>query len=217
MKLLLSFVLLFSLKSFCQEKERFHNLAKAKDSIRISQKFTELISKSDTLSILIPKNIIELNEVKIRPNSQISAYSLGIIPKPIKTPTQYERQLYTAGDFKPIHLLGLLGGSLQVDPILNAINGRTKRLKKYVQIEKQQKYQEYLSESFKEYFSEQLKITPEYVGSFIIYLCEDKKVMSLIETKSFEELEFLMADKWFDFKNNQLGTPIQKSEIITKD
>ena len=158
--------------------------------------------------MMLSNNMIKLNEVKIRPNSQISAYSLGIIPKPVKTPTQYERQLYTAGDFKPIHLLGLLGGSLQIDPILNAINGKTKRLKKYIQIEKQQKYQEYISENFQEYFTEQLKIDSEYIGSFVIHLCEDKKVMDLIARKSYEELEFLMADKWFDFKSNQLGKPL---------
>ncbi len=216
MKLLVSVVLLCSLKAFSQEKEAFLYSAKAKDSIRTSQIEKSLNSKSDTLSILIPRNTIKLNEVKIRPNSQINAYSLGIIPKPVKTPTQYERQLLTAGDFKPIHLLGLLGGSLQVDPIINAISGRTKRLKKYVQIEKQQKYQEYLTENFQEYFAEALKIDSEFIGSFVIHLCEDKKVMNLIATKSFEELEFLMAEKWFDFKSNQIGKAIP-AEMLQKD
>lgn len=136
-----------------------------------------------------------------------------LFPKPVKTPTHYERQLLTAGDFKPIHLLGLLGGSLQVDPIVNAINGRTKRLKKYVAIEKQQKYQEYLSENFQEYFSEQLKIDSQYIRSFVIHLCDDKKVMSLIASKSFEELEFLMAEKWFDFKSNQIDIHLPTTEI----
>ncbi len=213
---MIALLLLCSFRSFSQEKGAFDNLTKAKDSIRNFQKQNNVNSKSDTLSILFLNNTIELNEVRIRPNSQISAYSLGIIPKPVKIPTQYERQLLTAGDFKPIHLLGLLGGSLQVDPILNAINGRTKRLKKYVQIEKQQKYQEYLTENFQEYFTEQLKIDSEYIGSFIIHLCDDKKVMDLIAAKSFEELEFLMAEKWFDFKSNQIEKSISKSEIPTE-
>lgn len=43
--------------------------------------------------------------------------------------TQMERRLYT-GDFKPIDLLGLLGGSVNVDAILNSINGRTAMTKK---------------------------------------------------------------------------------------
>ena len=201
MKLLIALLLLCSYQSFSQEKGLSEVPAKTKDSVLNSPKIK---FNSDTISILIPQNTIKLNEVKIKPNSQINAYSLGIIPKPVKTPTQYERQLLTAGDFKPIHLLGLLGGSLQVDPILNAINGRTKRLKKYIKIEKQQKYQEYLAENFQEYFSQQLKIEPEYIGSFILHLCDDPKVMNLIAAKSFEELEFLIAEKWFDYKANQL-------------
>lgn len=208
MKLLIALLFFCSLKSFGQKKEISKDLKQQNDSILKfnNSKFPQ--SKTDTLSMMLSNNMIKLNEVKIRPNSQISAYSLGIIPKPVKTPTQYERQLYTAGDFKPIHLLGLLGGSLQIDPILNAINGKTKRLKKYIQIEKQQKYQEYISENFQEYFTEQLKIDSEYIGSFVIHLCEDRKVMDLIARKSYEELEFLMADKWFDFKSTQLGKPL---------
>ena len=210
MKYILPLVLLCFLNSYSQEKKAFFDLAKVKDSIRKVELLRELNSNSDTLSILIPRSIIELNEVKIRPNSQITAYSLGIIPKPVKTPTQYERQLLTAGDFKPVHLLSLLGGSLQVDPIINAISGRTKRLKKYIQIEKKQKYQDYITESFQEFFVQELKIEQDHIGSFVIHLCEDKKVMTLIATKSFEELEFLMAEKWFDFKKNQIEVAIEQ-------
>lgn len=209
MKYLLPLVLLCFLNSYSQEKKAFSDLAKAKDSIRKIELLREINSNTDTLSILIPRSIIELNEVKIRPNSQITAYSLGIIPKPVKTPTQYERQLLTAGDFKPIHLLSLLGGSLQVDPIINAISGRTKRLKKYIQIEKKQKYQDYITESFQEFFVQELKIEQDHIGSFVIHLCEDKKVMNLIATKSFEELEFLMSEKWFDFKVNNIEVVIE--------
>ena len=74
---------------------------------------------------LTPKTI-ELNEVLINKHSNISAENLGIIRKDQIKLTPAERRLQTAGDFKPIHLLGLLGGMLAVDPILNAINGRTK-------------------------------------------------------------------------------------------
>ncbi len=165
--------------------------------------------------MMLSKNMIELNEVKIRPNSQLSAYSLGIISKPVKTPTQYERQLLTAGDFKPIHLLGLLAGSLQVDPILNAINGKTKRLKKYIQIEKQQRHQEYLEKNFQDFLSEKLKITEEHFGSFVIYLCKDKNIVDLIEMKNFAELEFRITDKWYEFKRVQLDkSPNNEVEMM---
>lgn len=94
------------------------------------------IEPSDTLKKSIFEQVNILEEVFIQSKSEFTALSLGIIQKEIKPPSPYERQLYTAGDFKPIHLLSLLGGSLQVDPIINAISGRTKRLKKYIQFEK---------------------------------------------------------------------------------
>jgi hypothetical protein len=65
---------------------------------------------------LTPRSI-ELMEVVINNNSNITAENLGIIPKDQVKLTTAERRLQTAGDFKPIHLLGLLGGALAVDPI----------------------------------------------------------------------------------------------------
>lgn len=82
---------------------------------------------------------LELQEVVVNENTAITAENLGIIPKGQKKYTQAERQLATAGDFKPIMLLGLLGGSMQLDPLINKINGRTKRLKANVEIEKEKK------------------------------------------------------------------------------
>ena len=201
MKLLLLLILLFSLNVFSQKKEGISTQTSAKDSLQNKRFFYQ-----DSLTY--SKKSILLDEVKIRPNSQISAYSLGITKTPIIAPTQYERQLLTAGDFKPIHLLSLLGGSLQVDPIINAISGRTKRLKKYVKIERNIKYQEYLQENFEEYFTEKLKIDQESVGSFIIHLSEDETIQNLIQNKKFDELEFAISEKWFNFKSNQLGRAI---------
>lgn len=196
MKLLLLLILLCSLNVFSQKKEIGSSQNTFKDSLQ-----NKRFSFQDSLSY--SKKSILLDEVKIRSNSQITAYSLGITKKPIIAPTQYERQLLTAGDFKPIHLLSLLGGSLQVDPIINAISGRTKRLKKYVKIERNIKYHAYLKENFEEFFTEKLKIDQELFGSFIIHLSEDENIQNLIQNKKFDELEFAIADKWFIFKDRQ--------------
>ena len=81
------------------------------------------------ISIHLTPKSIELEEVIVNKHSDITAENLGIIPKDQVKLTTAERRLQTAGDFKPIHLLGLLGGHLAVDPILNAISGRTKMQK----------------------------------------------------------------------------------------
>ncbi|WAC01499.1 hypothetical protein N7U66_16040 [Lacinutrix neustonica] len=51
----------------------------------------------------------------------INFYDVGIPGYKGKPKTKSERQLQTAGDFKPIMLLGLLAGSMPFDPLLNAI------------------------------------------------------------------------------------------------
>jgi hypothetical protein len=67
--------------------------------------------------------------VVIRRYNNINAVSLGIIPAN-KIIYASRRKLRTAGDFKPIMLLGLMGSSMPLDPLINKINGRTKRLKR---------------------------------------------------------------------------------------
>jgi hypothetical protein len=47
-----------------------------------------------------------------------------------------KRRDWTASDFKPIMLLGMIGGSMPLDPLINKINGRTNDLKKKVILEK---------------------------------------------------------------------------------
>jgi hypothetical protein len=71
---------------------------------------------------------IQLNEVVIQEASRLSAESRDYSIR-TKRYTQAERHLQTAGDFKPIMLLGLLAGSF--DPVINKISGRTKRLKNW--------------------------------------------------------------------------------------
>jgi len=58
-----------------------------------------------------------------------------------KDPLKYmpaEKRLRTEGDFKPVMLLNLIGGSMPLVPLINKINGRTKRLKKSVVLEKKE-------------------------------------------------------------------------------
>ena len=104
--------------------------------------------KSEVLNIKMTAKIIELQEVIVNKHREINAVSLGISPKGIVHRTQMERMLYTTGDFKPIHLLGLLGGSLQVDPILNAINGRTAMVKKSIEVENKERLLAYIGALF---------------------------------------------------------------------
>lgn len=143
---------------------------------------------------MIPKSI-ELKEVIVTKRPEISAVSLGISPKGIKQYTPAERKLKTAGDFKPIHLLGLLGGSLEVDPILNAISGRTTMLKKELEIEKKELLLKQLNYTFDEnYFINRLKIPSEHIKGFGYYIVENEKFTTALKSKNKAMTKFLIGE-----------------------
>lgn len=150
--------------------------------------------KSDVLIIKMIAKITELEEVIVNKHTEINAVALGISPKGIIQRTQMEKKLYTAGDFKPIHLLGLLGGSLAVDPILNAINGRTAMLKKSIEAENKQHLLALFSSLFDDtYFTKKLKIPADYIKGFQYYCVEDGRISEALKSKNKTKIEFLIA------------------------
>ena len=180
----------------------FYILAKAQDLLVFSSVNLEyhrkIIEQEDLKSELIIIKMIskttELKEVIVNNNPELNAVSLGISPKGIKHRTPMERKLYTAGDFKPIHLLGILGGSLAVDPILNAINGRTAMIKKEVEVEKKERLLAIIDALYKkDYFAKTLKIPTDYIRGFQYYCIEDKKFAAILISKNKVKIEFLLV------------------------
>jgi hypothetical protein len=127
--------------------------------------------KNGAINIYVQPSVNALDNVEV---NNLDAVSLGILDSPAKTYTPAERRLKTAGDFNPAYLLGVLGGSVKVDPILNAISGRTKRLKSEVVIEKKENILAQLDELLaNEELQKMLKIPNEYRKGFAYYLIED--------------------------------------------
>lgn len=145
-----------------------------------------------------------LDEVQIKENERINALALGIVSK---TPTKYspaERKLKTAGDFKPIQLLGILGGTLPVDPILNAINGKTKRLKKEIKVEKKEAALNKLNnlDEFNTYLS-QLQVSDETVEIFKYYIVEDERLIAALIAKNIPLSKFIISELAVKFNKLQ--------------
>ena len=171
----------------------FHILAKAEDLLVLSainfEYKRKIVSEEDlnskaVLIKMIPK-VAQIDEVVIITNKELDAVALGIIDRPAKQYTPAERKLKTAGDFKPIHLLGILGGQLQIDPILNAINGKTKRLKKEINIEKREMLLAQLDDVFSEdYYMQSLEIAPENIKGFQFLAIEDEEIVAQLKQKN---------------------------------
>lgn len=191
----------------------FYILAKADDLLLITSVNLEIKRKlieDEDLELgviiinMIPK-VTALNEVNVNENANITAENLGIVPKNQKKYTPAERKLRTAGDFKPVHLLGLLGGSLQIDPIINAINGKTKRLKEEIKIEKKEHLLIKLDNQFEDnYYMDHLHIPQDYVEGYKYYLIEDDTFVATFLLKNKLNTEFKMSE--MAVKYNQIIT-----------
>ena len=212
------FFIFHAINLFSQKGEQLQNSNAGSDSIskkeisNVRNKDSLLPQKPDTLSASILNKVQELDEVLINHKSEFNAVSLGILKKEIKPLSVNERKLYTAGDFKLIHLLSILGGSLQIDPIINKISGRTKRLKGYIKLERKEENLIFLEDNFTEYMRRNLNIPEDIVGAFLNYFIENEKLVDLIERKDFGAIHFLMGDEWFQFKSLQ-----KESTSLTED
>lgn len=157
-----------------------------------------------SIVVNLTSKIFELKEVVVNKHPNISAENLGIIPKDQVKLTPAERRLQTAGDFKPIDLLALLGGKLPIDPIINAINGRTKMLKKELSIEKKEFLMvklEYLFED--KYYIETLKIPEDFIKGFQYYCIDDPDFVRSLNEKNKTMCMFLIVGLASEFNKNQ--------------
>ena len=155
----------------------------------------------DVIHLEMKSKATALKAVIINSNT-INAVSERIVAKEPKKYTVAERRLRTAGDFKPIMLLNLLGGVMPLDPLINKINGRTKRLKKLVVVEKKEKYIKMISEWYEqEYFTTQLGLPAEYVSGFKYYLVENEFFVKILESKDQEKITFYLVGLAQEYNN----------------
>lgn len=181
----------------------FYIFAKSEDLLVFSSKnldyYRRIIEEEDLkptiLIIKMVSKITELDEVIVNKHPEINAIALGISPKGIIHRTRMERRLYTAGDFKPIDLLGLLGGHLDFDALLNAINGRTAMTKEFIKLEKKIDLLEKTDALFEdEFYVNSLKIPLDYVKGFKYYIVDNDNFLTILKSKNKTKIEFKMGE-----------------------
>ena len=154
---------------------------------------TENDSEKELFFVKMEPLIRVLDEVRIDEYKNINAVSLGIISPFTKHYTPAERKLYTAtgGGKNQIGLDTKISG----DAILNAISGRTKMLKKEVEVEKKETLMEKISDYYDEnYFIKTLKIPQDYVKGFLFYIVEDVKFVEALTAKNKTMATFVMNE-----------------------
>lgn len=142
--------------------------------------------KPEILTIKMTAKITELEEVIVNKHPEINAVSLWISPKGIKQYTPAERKLATASSAK-LNPQGL-------DPLINAISGRTKMLKKELEVEKKERLLAYIGALFDdEYYRETLKIPANYIKGFQYYCVEEEEFAKSLRSKNKAMIKLLIV------------------------
>lgn len=142
-----------------------------------------------------------IEEVTINQFSHINAVSMGILQKQPKSYTKAERALKAGGVFE-----GQFGTNMAIglDPLFNALTGRTKILIADLAVERKLTTIEKLENLFSnEYLRDQMHIPEDRVEGFKFYLVEDGAFSSAIKNRNKTLATWLMAG--IADKYNQIG------------
>lgn len=158
----------------------------------------ETIIKSKTLTVNLAENITALDEVVIGKiltgnllsdieNSDakraVNFYDLGIPGYVGKPKTQSERRLNEATTG---------GGIVPLNPLINAISGRTKMLKNQIKLEKQDVCMNKIKSDFSDLLFEKDSLDEASQAEFFYYASEDEQFSSLCKlNQGIKTLEFL--------------------------
>ncbi len=180
---------------------------------------TQLLLNTSFVTIPMEPFVNELKGVVVKPfglsgdlsqdvgtlnTTAVDKYSLGLPNADAKIPTQSERKLQEASkgtySLKNPLRVGVL-------PLINAITGRTKMLKKRVEIEKKAKQTETVQESILDsLFTVELKIPVERIADFM-YFCEvDPEFQQLVASKDQLKLwDYMLRRSVVYRENNGIG------------
>lgn len=158
-------------------KGEFDILARPSDVLMFSSPNLEYKRKTlnkdeftaGTVQIVMEPKVTELDEVVVEKSDNLNETQFSVA-KPTKVYTQAERKLRTAA--KPLDQIQGLG--ISNDAILNLLSGRTKMLKKEVQVEREVKMMEKLDDLYEDnYYIESLNIQKDYIKGFKYFIVSD--------------------------------------------
>lgn len=144
----------------------------------ITNELDEIFLKSHSLT-----GDLLIDSKSIKTTAPVTPFSLGIVDKEIRVLTQSERQLKTAS---------YGAGAMSLDGIINAISGRTKMLKKRVEIDKTNVRIENLLAKFPSpYIVEELNIEEDAIYDFLYYCEADPDFLGTLQKDRITILHFL--------------------------
>ncbi|ATA89976.1 hypothetical protein CAPN001_24410 [Capnocytophaga stomatis] len=142
--------------------------------------------------IQMKEQVNELEEVQVTKYRNITAQELGILQHtPIKR-TYAEKKVYSN--------TRVFSGGLDVGALINAITGRTKKIKKDLENERNMAVATYISENMSDFLKKELKISQEEVDALAYYVMERPQFHEVIRAKDNKTLEFMLIDAWLELQ-----------------
>ncbi len=188
----------------------------------IQHKLKEVVITSDVVSnkillVKLDEQINELDEVlvgniltgdilkdiaNVEGDPPINFYDVGIPGYTGKIATQSERRLSEAGEFKPQMLLGLLGGGVPLNPILNGISGRTKMLKKRVAIESKEALMQSVKARLSKDFFVSNSLDETLRMDFFYFCADDENFMKYCKNETDFKILIFLKEKYKQYMQN---------------
>ncbi|GFZ80385.1 hypothetical protein GCM10011531_08040 [Aquaticitalea lipolytica] len=177
------------------------------------------IVKSKSVTVFLQELVNQLDEVVVGKiltgdllsdieNSEaerdINFYDLGIPGYTGKPLTQNERRLKEASDLNPT-VGGSLGGGgvgLSLNPIINAISGRTKMLKNQVKLERQDECMSKIISNFSELLFNDSDLDEELRSEFFYFCSEDENFSNLCKINNHIAILEFLQEKLNVYKAN---------------
>lgn len=160
--------------------------------------------KNGYVLITMKDDVEQLSEVTVEKQT-IDEVTLGLVKEKKKSLTKNERLLRAAGDFKAWHLIMIPFGGMPFDPVINAISGRTKRMKKYVAMDAEKTKVNELYEKYFVYATMDLKVPEDDVMLFMYFISDTNQADEILTSASPLD-EFLLADAYQNFLESQTET-----------
>lgn len=143
--------------------------------------------------LFIPMEVLvnQLNEVVMTEYRSITTESVGIVPRGMHKYTPAERKLKQATGGSNRYGLN---SSVSFDAILNGISGRTKNLKKELEVEKKELLLKDVKLDYSnEYLVNRLHIPEELTEGFLYYLIEDREFIAAYKSDNKTTCEFVLS------------------------
>lgn len=160
------------------------------------------------IKIHLKTGVVVLDEVEV---THFNTPSL--INDDVKKYTKGERKLKAASEGKYgkaiVKFLTLQDElKLPLDPLINVISGRTKRLKKELKIEQKQHLVTFINENYDEFIAANIVTNKEEVNAFIYYIVEQPDADAILNIKSRAKAAFFFL-KYYE--------AYQKDKVINED